>query len=68
MRLDGEDLNLDQSRRVDRVFKILSIMGIYLKVRFVIVLVNAAFDIYFIVDPNFGQHSKYLYNLHIISA
>lgn len=61
MRLDGEDLTLEESKRVDRVFKVLSVLRVYLKARVLIVLVNLAFDIYFIIDPNFGKYSKYLY-------
>lgn len=47
-------------KNVDLVFKILKGINIYLKVRILIVAINLAFDIYMIVDPNFGVYSKYL--------
>lgn len=51
---------MQERKNIDLVFRILTVIEIYLKIRYVFVLVNICFDIYFIVSPDFGRFSQYL--------
>lgn len=53
-------------KRVDKVFKVLNIMRVYLKIRMIIFVINLGFVGYFVVEPNFGQYAKYLYSIWVI--
>lgn len=61
MKLDTNELTQTERIRADKALRILTALGIYFKIRLLIVLVNLSFVILMMIKPTIGRYSNLLY-------